>query len=308
MRKFALRLAGWSFTLACLLFFAIQVRHHWSSILLHSKGKILIYIVLPASAFYAVTCFLLSLSWFYLARGVGSTLTLHKVHKIYAKSQIAKYIPGNIFHYGSRQVLGHREGMSHTTVFLVNLLETTVIIGAAAGVSLIGGVGLVGIQWGVRSVVGAIIGSIFISGFLVMFLPRFAFRLSGMRDMDEDRDHILSKPVYLIPPIFAYMTFFAMMGLLIWILALVCTSGAVTIKDLPLFLSVYATAWLGGFITPGAPGGIGVRETLLSAGLSPNIGIPNALTLSLTLRVITIIGDGFFYFTSYLKPDQGVEH
>ena len=70
------------------------------------------------------------------------------------------------------------------------------------------------------------------------------------------------------------------------------------------FVSIYSVAWVTGFITPGAPAGMGIRETVLSAGLSPFVGIPDALFLTLVYRVVSILGEFVFFLTSFLCPKK----
>lgn len=55
-------------------------------------------------------------------------------------------------------------------------------------------------------------------------------------------------------------------------------------------------AWVLGFIIPGAPGGIGVRETALTLLLTPVTGRDMIVVLSVLHRLVTVAGD----FTSYL--------
>jgi uncharacterized membrane protein YbhN (UPF0104 family) len=54
---------------------------------------------------------------------------------------------------------------------------------------------------------------------------------------------------------------------------------------------VYALAWLAGTVTPGAPGGLGVREAVLTASLGPIVGHGPAAAAALGLRGTTTAGD-----------------
>jgi uncharacterized membrane protein YbhN (UPF0104 family) len=46
-----------------------------------------------------------------------------------------------------------------------------------------------------------------------------------------------------------------------------------------------------GFVTPGAPAGLGVREAVLLLLLAHGMGAANASLLILTLRIATTLGD-----------------
>ena len=61
--------------------------------------------------------------------------------------------------------------------------------------------------------------------------------------------------------------------------------------DYALLTAAFALAWVVGFVTPGAPAGLGVREALLLAMLSHGMGASNASLLIVALRIATTLGD-----------------
>ena len=85
-----------------------------------------------------------------------------------------------------------------------------------------------------------------------------------------------------------YMLFFVGNGLIVVAL---CRSVGGT-GELMDPIGVAAAAWLIGFVIPGAPGGIGVRDAFLIAGLSA-AGMPatEASAVALGHRFVTMIGD-----------------
>ena len=54
---------------------------------------------------------------------------------------------------------------------------------------------------------------------------------------------------------------------------------------------VYACAWIIGTVTPGAPGGLGVREAILVLLLAPYCGEGVAVAAALFLRIATTLAD-----------------
>ncbi|MEZ5655693.1 MAG: lysylphosphatidylglycerol synthase domain-containing protein [Sphingobium sp.] len=56
-------------------------------------------------------------------------------------------------------------------------------------------------------------------------------------------------------------------------------------------VSIFCGAWVAGFVTPGAPAGLGIREWILSEGMAPLIGPESATIVALLLRVVTTIAD-----------------
>ena len=60
-------------------------------------------------------------------------------------------------------------------------------------------------------------------------------------------------------------------------------------------------AWFAGFIIPGAPGGIGVREAIIILFLTPIIGEAESIVAAVGLRFVTLLGDVWFYTISDKK-------
>jgi hypothetical protein len=61
--------------------------------------------------------------------------------------------------------------------------------------------------------------------------------------------------------------------------------------DYALLTTAFALAWVVGFVTPGAPAGLGIREALLLLLLGHSMGTANASLLILALRIATTLGD-----------------
>ena len=72
--------------------------------------------------------------------------------------------------------------------------------------------------------------------------------------------------------------------------------GAASSPELAQLAIAFLLAWLAGYIIPGAPGGIGVRESALVLLLAGGAGDSNALALALGLgmRCVNILGDLIF--------------
>ena len=76
-------------------------------------------------------------------------------------------------------------------------------------------------------------------------------------------------------------------------------------------ISIYAFSWIIGYITPGASGGMGVREAAIIGFLSGIVGEPASVMVAIALRLVTIIGDfsdvRIFFFTA-LPSDTTCQH
>jgi hypothetical protein len=59
----------------------------------------------------------------------------------------------------------------------------------------------------------------------------------------------------------------------------------------PWVLGSMVVAWTAGFVTPGAPGGLGVRDALLVGMLTPAFGPAVSVGIALAFRIVTTLGD-----------------
>ena len=64
---------------------------------------------------------------------------------------------------------------------------------------------------------------------------------------------------------------------------------------------IFSIAWIAGFIIPGAPGGIGVREAVIIFFITPIIGEAQSIAVAIALRFITLLGDVWFLIISDSK-------
>jgi hypothetical protein len=186
--------------------------------------------------------------------------------RIYGPGVVAKYIPGSVFQYASRQVLGAQAGWSQAAMMKASLFEAGMHIPAAllaaAALWLAGGApGLVPLA--VLLLAGA--GLTLASG-----QPRIA--AAGLQ-----------------------MLFFGGFALIVWWLAASALDLAVPAR----LTAVFMLAWIAGFLVPVAPGGLGVRESVLLV-LGAPLSDPEALAaLAILTRVVTTAGDALFGVAAY---------
>src|SRR5262249_30189477 len=90
-----------------------------------------------------------------------------------------------------------------------------------------------------------------------------------------------------------------------WILDLLAQQlfGA-TDSHLLLAVGVYAVAWVVGLVTLVVPGGIGVREAVLLAGLTPAYGAGTALGVAVAFRIVSSLGDGLGFLAGFLAEKR----
>jgi hypothetical protein len=101
-----------------------------------------------------------------------------------------------------------------------------------------------------------------------------------------------------------YTVFFAASSFILWLLLRPLDyemySQVFTQSLYLLLLPLAAVSWLAGFVTPGAPAGIGIRESVLILALAPYIDAKSATLVAMAFRLVTISGDSGFFLVSHL--------
>jgi glycosyltransferase 2 family protein len=266
----SIKLASWVLIIASALFLALVAQRYWSDVTRIALSPRQ-WLALGGLAFaYGTALVLLGLAWHQVLVLVGAAPpgVAHCV-RAHTSAQLAKYVPGNVFHFVGRHLIHRAAGMDAKRLALAVVVENLLLLAAAACIAAaclaIAGHGMV------RTV--AICAAALIAAGLPI-LVRLALTRSGWP---------------LRPAIAAFaaaLTFFAAMALVIG--ALAAMLGA---EGTGALAGGGVAAWMAGFLTPGAPGGLGVREAVMvltgGGGASPE----TLLVLALLFRVVTFVGD-----------------
>jgi hypothetical protein len=210
--------------------------------------------------------------------------------KIYGRTQIAKYIPGNIFHLPSRHILGRQLGLDHVPLFGAAIFE---IVGLLIVSGIISSLGVV-IRKGQMILPIGTFAFFFLGAFSPLVLGIIFHRIPVLRKLGLPRKSIAETYKVLLPNWFIYLFFLLVAGMILWII-IYGVKGSWSIVPPGIVLSAYAASWLAGTFTPGAPAGAGVREAVLILMLSGFLGESTSVLIALVSRIITIFGDVCFY-------------
>lgn len=241
--------------------------------------------------------------WYLLLRYYRQNISWFDTQVIYGQAQFGKYIPGNVAHHIGRVLLSSKYGISAQVAIGSMFLEVIWAIAAGVAVALIGSLGnslpaISAEQLPLRYYIA--IAILFVTTFLPYFLLKF---IKDYLPALSERLSVISrlglpdiKSLLMIMSL-SVMTFLlvgVVLGLQAWYLF--------DIRDVRFFLlaGIFSWAWIAGFITPGAPAGLGVRDAVLLAALTPLYGAGVAIGLTMTLRIVTTLGDGIWFVISML--------
>lgn len=238
-------------------------------------------LLLGLSLAYALGLFLLAELWHRLATAaVGRPLPRRRTYPSYTTTQIAKYLPGNVFHLVGRHMLLRREGGGHRELGLALMMEAVVLVAAAGLVGLSATVAAPPASEGVLPGLLARLGPMALGAALVAILAvAVAMRRSRapcLRDMSR------AVPAGLM----LALLFFTLQAAIFALLA-----DALGAVDAWRLAGLAPVAWIAGFLVPGAPGGLGPREAVLLILSGGAMAEDVALAAALLLRVVTTLGD-----------------
>lgn len=285
-----LRAAVLALSLACFGWVLWPVWRHGRELAASVHGGALGRWIVLGALLYALLSVLLALAWRWLAGVYGPRPSVKAGYAVYARSQLAKYLPGNAFHYVSRQLLGRRAGLSHPALVASGLLEMGSLLLAAVVAGAVGltfarsaaAAGLWSWPWALAAGLAALLAWPLLDALLRRWRPT-------SRWLAELPHLSLGRTLRLLgPAVGLHLAFFAGVGVLLMLLA---SAWGRSLGELASLLWAFPIAWAAGTVAVGAPAGVGVREAVLVLALEPLVGPARAAALALALRLVTTGGD-----------------
>ncbi len=243
--------------------------------------------------------FILAFAWRYILELLHQkSLPFGEILKIYMKTFIARYIPGNIFHFVGRQLLGKKLGISNFVLALSSVLESFLLL--IVGFTFI----LLGFSQNFFNISILDRLDINIQKFLILFAGGCfiaVIYLSYKKQLSEIFGSFsIRKMGYLVVMCIFYSAFLFINGVILFCIFSFMLETDLKTGDLPIIVCANVFAWMGGFITPGAPGGLGVREALLVITLSNILPVTIIVTGALIFRIITLFGEVLALFIAMI--------
>ncbi len=238
----------------------------------------------------ALSNFILAFAWRYILEFLHQkSLPLGKILKIYMKTFIARYIPGNIFHFVGRQLLGNKLGINHAVLALSSVLESFILLIVGSIFILTGffqnffNISIFDCLYiNNKKLLLLLVGGCFIA--VVYFIYKKHLR-------EIFGSFSIRRIGYLVIVCLFYSLFLFINGVILFCIFSFMLKTNLKIGSLPIIVCANVFAWMGGFITPGAPGGLGVREALLTMLLSNVLPATIIIAGVLIFRVVTLCGE-----------------
>ena len=200
----------------------------------------------------------------------------------YYTGQLGKYVPGGVWAVVGRAEMAVRGGVPRADAYSVTGLSMFTTYSAAALCAALGSL----LSWE-RPIIGAALLLALLFGLSVYAIAPLRQRLVGLLRKITSGTNELTAPKDMLALTIVQVPAWIMISLSTTITA---HAFGAEVGVLHMFF-VSSLSWLIGLLVIGAPGGLGVRESIFTGLLSASIGTSTALSLAVASRMIFVSVD-----------------
>lgn len=210
----------------------------------------------------------------------------------YFVANMATYLPGKYWFIPARIMLSRRSGVEPLTSGTCLLLEQVLMLVTGTLVAI--GTSLLRLDHDLHSLLPA--AAIVLLAGLALMHPRV------LQWLTLQVARVLKQPAAGVEFGYGATALSFVLWIVVWcvggvafhaIIAMLVPSARAS--DYPTFLAIYTSAWLAGALAPFAPGGLGVREGVIAAGLKLlDVPIAVGLPAAVLLRLLFVFEDLFW--------------
>ncbi|UCG29635.1 MAG: flippase-like domain-containing protein [candidate division WOR-3 bacterium] len=238
---------------------------------------------------------LLTRGWSGIVTELGSKVPYGKAFWIVSTSQIAKYLPGGIWYTLGRVYLARTEKVKEeigllSVVFETFLLMLTNLIIFLASIIFIRG----------DALLSPVLSIVFITVILILLYPPLLNILLNvaLRILKKPTVTLNAKYISILRvSTYFFALWFAQIAGFYFLINSIYPAG---ISLIPNLAAAYTLSWITGFIVLFAPGGLGVREGMMTLLLSSILPVPLAIAISFLTRVWIAIFEVLIFFIGQL--------
>ncbi len=276
-----------------LFFLANALKNNWQEIAAIRIGAAEWAILITATGITLLAHIWAGWVWTWIVKEFNQSTSFIQLIQAYLKTNIAKYLPGNVGHYIGRIMAAKNLNVSTGAATISVLLEPLLMAAAALVIVILCS------QFTLESgSVFLLIGQIFgLAAVLCVLHPLFlnpVINFVGTRKNKKSRNGnfngvSLSMNRYPLIPLLGELGFLLLrsLGFILTLYAI----APINFSQLPVIIGAFSFSWLLGLVIPGAPGGLGVFEATAIALLQPFF--PTALIISASglYRLVSIIAE-----------------
>ena len=263
MRRRLIQILQWVFAAAVVIFVAVEVSRQWK---LYSGRLRTLDIdwwdVGLASLCVLVSYAILIETWRRVLAVWDTTLAWGTAARIWFASSLGKYIPGNVWAIAALGMMAKQQGASGVAATGSSIIVNVLNLAAGLAVVLLCGAKLV------PNIAVFAAGTVLVLAAVAIapiVLPRIVAWIGKVTGKQVKLPQIPTATIWM--SVLGTTAAWLLYGLAFRLYAIALVGDAARPVVLP-YIAVYTGAYIVGFITPIAPGGLGVREALLIKGLT----------------------------------------
>lgn len=290
-----LRLFGWTISFLSVIYVFGKISHTEIDFTKLFDLSSIAFLIL-ALAFHIFSLFILARSYHSILNLCQNTPGMRIDYmNFYAKTNLAKYLPGNVMHLVNRNVSASTVGTSQGSILMGTILEITFVLTATTLliVFIKPDQATVLIPW-ISPLTITIVVSLFFSAILFI-----GFQIKKRQTQIKFNVNLILKILSLIILYMLVMIFQALVPVVIAFFIIKLPMQAFVLRDI---FTGFLISWTAGFLTIGAPGGIGVREAVFCSLIQ---GMPQAslLFISIVQRFVNVLGDVVFFLILFIMAN-----
>ena len=277
-RRRIIRVAKVVIVVGLLVALALSVHSQWGAVR-HDLARLPIIDVVAAVVLAVAATGAAMLAWRAMLADLGSPLPLSPAVRIYALSQLGKYVPGSVWPVLAQMELGrafHIPRLRSATAFLLALLASLLTAIAVGGLLALTSPG-----WG--------------RALAVLPLALLALHPRVLVPLTQLLGRVLRRPAVSEPPslrgVARCIGWLLVQWLCLGVGTAIMAHGLGAHVSFTRVSAAVALSWAAGLAAIPVPAGAGVREGVLTFLLSSSVGSGRALTLALLGRLALTLAD-----------------
>ena len=221
-------------------------------------------------------------------------VSFHAAAVVYLQANLGKYLPGNIAHFVERSIFAAKFGIGQAQTLMGTFLEITGLLFTSVALGMVFSFDdvcrIVRLICSVKYVIGIVL-----LGFSGMLGLWFLYQKVLWMHSFLEKIRMAGFWKLFFGNVCIYMTTLLLLACLMCVLTGIITETWLTPEQIRGIVNAYVLSWAAGFLMPGAPGGIGVREFVLMY-LTRNQSIQESVLLAMIVhRITTVFGDVWGY-------------
>jgi uncharacterized membrane protein YbhN (UPF0104 family) len=245
-----------------------------------------------ATLLYVFAVFILANCWRMILSFLSKKdLDIRKVNYIFIKTNLFKYIPGNVMHLVGRNLLGSDFKIPQSAIAASTVIEIILMCALSFALAVLtDGVSFFAVLKDRARLSGGLLlilaAALFLAAICIVFL---------LRKKIKERLSLLTAGL-----VFKCLVGYALFFLILILSYTIFLASGSDISDMYRIASAVTLSWLIGFVTIGSPGGIGVREAVLLMMLSGEYDESAVIYAAIMQRFSMIVGEIILFVAAAL--------